>query len=78
MNEPLTWESAPEILTVPEVAALLRIPRTAAYAAIQAGLLPAANFGSRRIRVSKAVLAKVFGIEAPDSPSTAAFGHRKA
>jgi excisionase family DNA binding protein len=70
---PLTWESAPDVLTVEEAAALVRIPRNAAYEAIRLGFLPAHNFGERRIRVAKAVLRQVFGPKPEDRPATAAF-----
>lgn len=74
----LTWETAPDVLTVEEAASLLRIPRNAAYLAIKSGFLPAANFGQRRIRVSKLVLQKVFGMVAPDTIVTAALNHGRA
>jgi len=74
----LTWETAPEILTVDEAAALVRIPRNAAYSAIQAGLLPAANFGQRRIRVLKSAPQQVFGMAHTDRHSTAALSHGEA
>jgi excisionase family DNA binding protein len=74
VSTPLTWETAPDILTIEEAASLVRIPRNAAYEAVRAGFLPAANFGQRRIRVSKAVLQKVFGLNPEERPGTAAFG----
>lgn len=72
---PLAWESAPDVLTVEEAASLVRIPRNAAYEAVRAGFLPAANFGHRRIRVSKAVLKQVFGFGPAHGSRTAAFSH---
>jgi excisionase family DNA binding protein len=72
---PLTWENAPEVLTIEEAASLVRIPRNAAYEAVRAGLLPAANFGQRRIRVSKSVLKQVFGFALEHVGRTAAFSH---
>ena len=74
----LTWETAPDILTVEEAALLLRIPRNAAYEAVKLGTLPAANFGQRRIRVAKCVLQQVFGIPPQDKPGTAASSHGEA
>jgi excisionase family DNA binding protein len=71
-KKPLSWDTAPDILTVEEAACLVRIPRNSAYEAIRLGLLPAANFGRRRIRVSKAVLQEVFGLRS-ESGATAAF-----
>ena len=71
----ITWETAPDVLTVEEAAALVRIPRNAAYEAVRAGFLPAANFGERRIRIAKAVLKKVFGIDREHVSGTAAFSH---
>jgi excisionase family DNA binding protein len=73
-SEPLTWETAPDILTVTEAAALVRISRAAAYGAIAAGFLPAHNFGARRIRVAKSALRQVFGLQKRDSDATAASG----
>ena len=73
--EALTWETAPDSLTVEEAASLVRIPRNALYEAIRLGLLPAANFGKRRTRVSKAVLQQVFGLMPQDRATTAAFNH---
>jgi len=40
-------------LTVPEVAEVLRIPRTRAYELIAAGKLPAVRIGERSIRVNR-------------------------
>ena len=71
---PLAWDSAPDILTVDEAARLVRIPRNAAYEAVRAGFLPAANFGQRRIRISKRVLRQVFGLDREHSSDTAASG----
>jgi excisionase family DNA binding protein len=75
---PITWETAPDILTAEEVSALVRIPRNGVYGAIQAGLLPAIRFGPRRIRVAKAVLKKVFGVASEDKGATAALNHGEA
>lgn len=72
---PLTWETAPSVLTVNEAAELVRIPRNAFYGAIKAGLVPHYNFGSRRIRIDKEALQKVFGVDRMDKPETAAFSH---
>jgi excisionase family DNA binding protein len=71
----LTWETAPDVLTIEEAAALIRIPRNAAYEAVRAGLLPAANFGRRRIRVSKDALREVLGVPSQHETRTAAFSH---
>lgn len=40
-------------LTVPEVAEELQIPRTRAYALVQAGEIPAVRVGERSIRVNR-------------------------
>lgn len=75
VSAPLTWQTAPDILTVEEAAALVRIPRNAAYEAVRLGFLPAHNFGERRIRIAKTALQKVFGVKPEDKPPTAAFSH---
>lgn len=71
----LDWETAPDSLTVAEAAALLRIPKNAAYEAIRLGLLPAVNFGKRRMRISKVALRQVFGALPAQAGPTAAFNH---
>lgn len=71
----LDWETAPDSLTVREAAALLRIPRNAAYEAVRLGLLPAVNLGKRRMRISKVALRKVFEVASQQTGSTAAFNH---
>lgn len=43
-------------LTVPETAALLRVPRTRCYELIQRGELPAVRIGERSIRVNRTEL----------------------
>ena len=73
--EDLDWETAPDSLTVAEAAALLRIPKNAAYEAVRLGLLPAVNFGKRRMRISKTALRQVFGTPSPEARPTAAFNH---
>ncbi len=73
VSVPLTWETAPSVLTVEEAAALVRIPRNAAYEAIRLGFLPAHNFGERRIRIAKSALQQAFGLKPQDKPATAAF-----
>ena len=77
-NSPITWETAPDILTAQEASALVRIPRNGIYGAIQAGLLPAVRFGPRRIRIAKAALKEVFGLPLEETDSTAALNHGKA
>jgi excisionase family DNA binding protein len=74
-DKELDWETAPDSLTVKEAAALLRIPRNAAYEAVRLGLLPAVNFGKRRIRISKTALRKVLGATPEEAALTAAFNH---
>lgn len=46
-------KTAQEWLTVPEVAAELRIPRSRAYELVQRGELPAVRLGQRSIRVNR-------------------------
>jgi len=74
----LSWDTAPDVLTINEAAMLLRVPRNAAYEAVRLGLLPAVNLGQRRLRVSKAVLRQVFGGPGADCNRTAALSHGKA
>lgn len=70
----LSWESAPEILTVREAAALLRVTPSAVYAAIKLGLLPAANFGKRQTRIAKTILREELAKKGELNRLTAAFG----
>lgn len=51
-----TFESLPDVLTVPQVARFLRVGRQVVYRMIREGRLPAMHFG-RVIRISK----KAFG-----------------
>jgi excisionase family DNA binding protein len=59
----------PAFLTIPEVAAVLRISRSSAYEAAQRGELPTVRFG-RRLRVPRYALAKLAGLspEQYDAP----------
>jgi excisionase family DNA binding protein len=66
---------APEILTVKEAAALLRVTPSAVYAAIRLGLVPAANFGKRQMRIAKRALREELAGRRELSGETAAFGH---
>ncbi|HEY1868561.1 MAG TPA: helix-turn-helix domain-containing protein [Candidatus Cybelea sp.] len=70
----LTWENAPDVLTVKEAAALLRVTPSAVYAAIRLGMLPAANFGKRQTRLAKAALREELGKRGELNVLTAAFG----
>jgi excisionase family DNA binding protein len=71
----VSWESAPDVLTVKEAAALLRVSTGAVYSAIRLGLLPAANLGKRQTRIAKHVLRKELVKRGELSGLTAAFGH---
>ncbi len=71
----LTWENAPDVLTVSEAAALLRVTPGAVYAAIRLGLVPAANFGKRQTRIAKRALREELTGGREPSRETAAFGH---
>lgn len=51
-----TWDQLPEILTVKEAAAFLRMKRATLYESIRHGLIPAAHASPRCIRLSKATL----------------------
>jgi excisionase family DNA binding protein len=70
----LSWESAPEVLTVREAATLLRVTPSAVYVAIKLGLLPAANFGKRQTRIAKAILREELAKKGELTGLTAAFG----
>jgi hypothetical protein len=48
------------------------------YEAVNTGLVPSANFGRRRTRIAKAVLAKVFGNVGEKLATTAAFSPSEA
>ena len=71
----LSWDSAPDVLTVKEAAALLRVSTGAVYAAIKLGLLPAANLGKRQTRIAKYVLREELVKRGELIGLTAAFGH---
>lgn len=75
MKEALTWETAPDILTVTEAAMLVRIPRGGMYAAVKAKLVPAVNFGERRTRIAKEALLQAFSAAGQMLAFTAAFSH---
>lgn len=74
----LTWETAPDILTVEEASVLVRVPRNGVYGVIKAGLLPAVRLGPRRIRIAKEALREVFRVSPEQSHATAALNHGKA
>lgn len=46
-------EAKAEVLKVPEVAEILRIPRSRAYALVQAGEIPSFKIGEKSVRVSR-------------------------
>jgi len=70
----ISWETAPDILTVAEAAILANTTQNGIRAAIRLGLLPATNFGIRRTRIAKEALREVFRRRSELSDSTAAFG----
>jgi excisionase family DNA binding protein len=45
-----------EVLRVPEVAAILRIPSSRAYALVQSGEIPSFKIGERSVRVHRRAL----------------------
>ncbi len=73
-----SWQEAPEVLTVEEAAALVRVPRNGMYEAVRLGIVPSVNFGSRRTRIAKAELAKVFAPHVEVKTLTAAFSPSEA
>ena len=54
-------EDAPAVLTIDEAAGILRIGRTAAYAAARTGELPAVRIG-RRLLVPRLALEQLLGV----------------
>jgi hypothetical protein len=48
------------------------------YEAVGAGLVPSTNFGKRRTRIAKAVVAKVFHLTIGEGTATAAFSPSEA
>jgi excisionase family DNA binding protein len=52
-REPSTFKTDPEVLTVDELAALLRVERKTAYAAVARGEIPGARRVGRSIRISR-------------------------
>ena len=60
----------PLVLTIPEVALLLRIGRSAAYEAARRGDLPVIHLG-RKLRVSRSSLARLLDEEGSALSSTA-------
>jgi excisionase family DNA binding protein len=54
------WEM-PELMTVEQVAALLRLNKQTIYNWIDAGTLPAVSVGERRVRIKKSVLDEIIG-----------------
>jgi excisionase family DNA binding protein len=59
----VTLDEAPDVLTVPEVAALLRCGRNQAYQLVRRGDLYAARVG-RGLRVPKSALLAYLGVDA--------------
>lgn len=51
-EEPMSFDTAPDVLTVPEAAALLRLGINKAYRAVRDGTIPSFKVG-RSIRVYK-------------------------
>ncbi len=61
----LQLSDLPYVLTVPEAAQVLRLSRNGAYAAVQAGDLPAIRVG-RRLLVPRALLERMLSVGATD------------
>ncbi len=74
----LTWETAPDVLTVEEAASLVRVPRNGMYEATRLGFVPSVNLGKRRIRIAKRELAKIFAPDVEVTSLTAAFSPSEA
>jgi excisionase family DNA binding protein len=63
MNACNTFDELPDVLTVPEVARVLRISRNRAYEAVRTGAIPSVRLG-RRVLVLKSEVRALFGREA--------------
>jgi excisionase family DNA binding protein len=57
----MSLNDAPDVLTVPEAAAILRIGRNRAYELVRSGELRSVRFGNRTIRIPKPVLVEFLG-----------------
>jgi excisionase family DNA binding protein len=54
------FENYPDVVTVPELADMLKIGRNTAYELVRAGIIPSVKIGRRQIRISKqAVIAYI-------------------
>lgn len=62
-------DGLPLVLTVEEVAAVLRIGRSAAYQAVRDGSIPSVRIGGRSIRVPRHQLEALLGSENGDGPA---------
>ena len=62
-------DGLPLVLTVEEVAAVLRIGRSAAYQAVRDGSIPSVRIGGRSIRVPRHQLEALLGSEDGDGPA---------
>jgi excisionase family DNA binding protein len=63
MNACNTFDELPDVLTVPEVAKVLRISRNRAYEAVRTGAIPSVRLG-RRVLVLKSEVRALFQKEA--------------
>jgi excisionase family DNA binding protein len=66
--EPPSLEDLPPFLTVPEVAAVLRLGRSATYEAVARGQIPSRRFG-RKVRVPRAALVAFAREQLVNSPA---------
>ncbi len=69
----MTLDDAPDVLTVPEAARLLRIGRNQAYEMVQRGEIYAARCG-RSLRVPKVALLRLLGVDPPEQRDAALAG----
>jgi excisionase family DNA binding protein len=58
----MSLDELPDVLTVEEAAHVLRIGRSAAYAAVAAGQIPALRLG-RKLRISRAAIERMLAGE---------------
>lgn len=67
-KDPLSLAELPDVITVPEMARVLKISKNSAYWLVYSGQMPHVRIG-RAIRISKRALERYLGIEDEQRPS---------